>query len=168
MISLNVLKSKMHPSSIVAILFAIRLPTFFISVIRDATPSSSLFLDELNGLLAVAPHLLLFPVVAALPAPRWAKAAGYGWLVIDISTDIMGLNGVPQTDLSLVALRRAHFCSPLDCIGLLAGNRHGAYCRLALSIRPRHLLVHCLLTPHICCTGGTPSLTGKGILAGTQ
>jgi hypothetical protein len=75
-----------YAAYIVAILFAIRLPTFFIPVIRDATPTSSIFLDELNGLLGVAPHLLLFPVVAALPAPRWAKAAGYGWLAIDIST----------------------------------------------------------------------------------
>lgn len=91
-----------YAAYIVAILFVIRLPTFFIPAIRDATPTSSIFLDELNGLLGVAPHLLLFPVVAALPAPRWAKAAGYGWLAIDISTDIMGLNGVPPlTYLSL-------------------------------------------------------------------
>lgn len=47
------------------------------------------------ALIGVAPHLLLFPVVAWLPAPRWARAAGYGWLVIDMTTDIMALNGVP-------------------------------------------------------------------------
>jgi hypothetical protein len=49
------------------------------------------------ALLGVAPHLLLFPIVATLPAPRWARAAGYGWLVVDITTDIMALNGVPIT-----------------------------------------------------------------------
>jgi hypothetical protein len=51
--------------------------------------------NVLVALLGVAPHLLLFPVVAMLPAPRWARAAGYGWLVVDVATDIMALNGVP-------------------------------------------------------------------------
>lgn len=51
--------------------------------------------NVLVALLGVAPHLLLFPIVAILPAPRWARAAGYGWPVVDIATDIMALNGVP-------------------------------------------------------------------------
>lgn len=80
-----------------AVLFAIHLVTYLIAPIRDATTISSPIVAELLALLAVAEHLLLFPVVAALPAPRWAKAAGYGWLVIDIATDIMQLNGVPKT-----------------------------------------------------------------------
>ncbi|MGI8588222.1 MAG: hypothetical protein ACR2M0_11130 [Chloroflexia bacterium] len=45
-------------------------------------------------LIGVAPHLLLFPVIAALPAPPWARAAGFGWLVLDMTTGIMALNGV--------------------------------------------------------------------------
>ena len=85
-----------------AILFAIHLVTYVIAPIRDATPTSSPIVAELLGLLGVAEHLLLFPVVAALPAPRWARAAGYGWLVIDTATDIMQLNGVVKlTYLSL-------------------------------------------------------------------
>jgi len=85
-----------------AILFAIHLVTYLIAPIRDATPTSSLIVAELLALLGVAEHLLLFPVVAALPAPRWARAAGYGWLVIDMATDIMQLNGVVKpTYLSL-------------------------------------------------------------------
>lgn len=80
-----------------AILFAIHLVTYFIAPLRDATTTSSPIVAELLALLAVAEHLLVFPVVAALPAPRWAKAAGYGWLVIDMATDIMQLNGTPQT-----------------------------------------------------------------------
>ncbi len=70
----------------VALLFLLRFPTYLL-------PQTG----EIVVILAVAPHLLLFPVVTALPAPRWAQAAGYGWLVIDITTDIMGLNGVPAT-----------------------------------------------------------------------
>jgi hypothetical protein len=44
---------------------------------------------------AIAFHLLLFPVIAALPAPDWGRAAGYGWLVVDIATSVMTVNGVP-------------------------------------------------------------------------
>lgn len=85
-----------------ALLFAIHLITYFIPAVRDVTSSSSLFGAEALALLAVAEHLILFPVVAALPAPGWARAVGYGWLVLDIATDIMQLNGVAQlTYLSL-------------------------------------------------------------------
>ncbi|HEX4203040.1 MAG TPA: hypothetical protein VHZ51_02345 [Ktedonobacteraceae bacterium] len=84
------------------ILFAIHLVTYFIPAIRDVTTSSSVIGAEALAVLAVAEHLILFPVIAALPAPRWAKAAGYGWLVLDIATDIMQLNGVVKlTYLSL-------------------------------------------------------------------
>ncbi|GAC1378490.1 MAG: hypothetical protein NVSMB33_02820 [Ktedonobacteraceae bacterium] len=85
-----------------AVLFAIHLATYLVPSIRDVTPTSSLIVAELLALLAVAEHLLLFPVVAALPGPRWARAAGYGWLIIDMATDIMQLNGVVKlTYLSL-------------------------------------------------------------------
>ena len=82
---------------IVAVLFTIHLITYLIPGIRDATPTSSPVVAELVGIIGVAEHLLLFPVVAALPAPRWARAAGYGWLVIDMATDIMQLNGIDKS-----------------------------------------------------------------------
>ncbi len=69
----------------VALLFLARFPSYLL-------PQQS----ELSVVLSIAPHLLLFPVVAALPAPSWARAAGYGWLVVDIATEIMALNGVPD------------------------------------------------------------------------
>ena len=85
-----------------ALLFAIHLITYFIAPIRDVTTSSSVIGTEALALLAVAEHLILFPVIAALPAPPWARAVGYGWLVLDIATDIMQLNGeVKLTYLSL-------------------------------------------------------------------
>jgi hypothetical protein len=85
-----------------AVLFTVHLITYFIPSIRDSTPISSPIMAELLALLGVAEHLLLFPVVATLPAPRWARAAGYGWLVIDMATDIMQLNGIDKsTYLSL-------------------------------------------------------------------
>ena len=74
----------------VAALFAVRLPSFYFL----PQSSGSLLVRESSALLGIAPHLLLFAVVAALPAPVWAKSAGYGWLAIDMTTDIMALNGV--------------------------------------------------------------------------
>lgn len=96
---MNELKSSQLASLayIVAALFTIHLITYLIPGIRDATPGSSPVVAELVGIIGVAEHLLLFPVVAALPAPRWARAAGYGWLVIDIATDIMQINGVDKS-----------------------------------------------------------------------
>ncbi len=85
-------------------LLAIHLVTYVIASLRDATPTSSPIVAELLALLGVAEHLLLFPVVAALPAPRWARAAGYGWLVIDMATEIMQLNGVANSCLFSVII----------------------------------------------------------------
>lgn len=85
-----------------AVLFAIHLVTYFIPSIRDVTTSSSIIGAEALALLAVAEHLILLPVIAALPVPKWARAVGYGWLVLDVATDIMQLNGVVKlTYLSL-------------------------------------------------------------------
>jgi hypothetical protein len=86
-----------------ALLFAIHLVTYFIPAIRDVTTRSSVFGAEALALLAVAEHLILLPVIAALPAPGWARAVGYGWLVLDIATDIMQLNGVDK--LTYLGLR---------------------------------------------------------------
>jgi hypothetical protein len=35
-------------------------------------------------------------VVAELPSTDWARAGGYGWLVLDIAANIMFLNGVEE------------------------------------------------------------------------
>jgi hypothetical protein len=80
-----------------AVLFAVSLARFFF-LPRLGLPANSPIVAELNGgLLPVAAHVLVFPIVAMLPAPPWARAAGYGWLVIDVATDIMALNGVADT-----------------------------------------------------------------------
>lgn len=84
-------------------LFAIHLVTYFIPALRDVTTSSSMIGAEALALLAVAEHLILLPVIAALPAPPWARAVGYGWLVLDMATDIMQLNGVLK--VTYLALR---------------------------------------------------------------
>lgn len=83
---------------IAAGLFIVRFIFFFLPYL-SFVPHSIASLEQdgtISGaLLGNAEHLVLFPVVAALPAPRWAKGAGYGWLVVDMATDIMALQGVP-------------------------------------------------------------------------
>ena len=47
-------------------------------------------------IVAVTFHIVLFPVVATLPSTDWARAAGYGWLTLDIAANIMQLNGIAE------------------------------------------------------------------------
>jgi hypothetical protein len=86
---------------IAAAVFFVRLLTFIVPGLSNSSAANAsagtALVAELICILGLIPHLLLFPVVDALPAPRWAKAAGYGWLVIDMATDIMQLNGVNST-----------------------------------------------------------------------
>ena len=43
----------------------------------------------------IAFHLFMFMLVAKLDAPDWAKAAGYGWLVLDVMVGVLTLNHLP-------------------------------------------------------------------------
>ena len=72
-------------SYIAAVLFLILLILF------SSTPQSIII-----PFVGVAFHLMLFPVVRKLPAPEWARAAGYGWLVLDLALNVAELNGVDQ------------------------------------------------------------------------
>ena len=87
-----------------AILFALHLATYFVPSIRDATLSSSALIAGLLAVLALAQHLVVFPVVAALPAPRWARLAGYTWLVIDMLTDLLQVGGTPKSVYLVIRL----------------------------------------------------------------
>ena len=94
-------------------------------------------------IVAVAFHVVLFPVVAILPSTDWARAAGYGWLTLDIAANIMQLNGVDEHITS--ALRYgAHIpaiiwiitsslkCNrPIQIVGLLQALVMGSYSFLA-------------------------------------
>ena len=52
-----------------AVFFALHLLTYFVPSIRDATLDTSATIAILLGVLAIVQHLVVFPVVAALPAP---------------------------------------------------------------------------------------------------
>jgi hypothetical protein len=78
-------------------------------------------------------HLALFLLVAKLEAPEWARAAGYGWLVLDVMTGVLTLNGVPHEIYDFVRLGGHIFGGiwiataslsgslPVKIIGLISG-----------------------------------------------
>ena len=80
-----------------AVLFALHLATYFVASVRDATLSTAASSAIALAALAVAQHLVVFPVVAALSAPTWAKVAAYVWLVVDATTDLMQLGDTPKS-----------------------------------------------------------------------
>lgn len=99
---MNVTKLVKQPTAaifamIAAVLFSIRFIFFFLPYLHFVPASIANLLQDgtvTGALFANAEHLVLFPIVAALPAPKWARSAGYGWLVLDMATDIMALQGV--------------------------------------------------------------------------
>jgi hypothetical protein len=73
------------PPSILAYAGSILFVTLFASILLQApAPFSSL--------LGLACHLILLPVVATLQAPAWARAAGYGWLIVDVALNVAAWN----------------------------------------------------------------------------
>ena len=68
-------------------------------------------------------HLALFLLVAKLEAPDWAKAAGYGWLVLDVMTAVLTLNGVPHEIYDYVRLGGHIFGGIWFATASLSGSR---------------------------------------------
>jgi len=87
-----------------AVLFGLHLVTYVIPSVRDATVANAPAIAVSLAVLAVAQHLVVFPVVAALPAPRWARAAAYTWLVIDMGTDLAQLAGASKSVYLVIRL----------------------------------------------------------------
>ena len=78
-------------------------------------------------------HLALFLLIPRLPTPAWGRAAGYGWLLIDVTVGIMTLNGVPVEIAAPMRLGGHVFAGlwlitsslpgtvPIRIVGLIAG-----------------------------------------------
>ena len=71
-------------------------------------------------------HVALFPFIAAIRAPRDAKAAGYGWLVVDIVANIMALNGADETLASAIRLG-GHVAAAIWILGVTMETRRLAF-----------------------------------------
>jgi len=97
----------------------------------------------LISIIGVTFHLLLFPVVSALPSPGWSKAAGYGWLVVDTACNVMSLNGVEEhittplrlgshLSLALWIITTSLKCNrSMQVVGILQGILVGSYSLIA-------------------------------------
>ena len=51
---------------------------------------------KVSGAIGVVYHLIILAIIARLKAPSWAKAAGYGWIALDVACGIMTLCNVPD------------------------------------------------------------------------
>ncbi|MDE3228492.1 MAG: hypothetical protein KGO05_01325, partial [Chloroflexota bacterium] len=76
------------------ILFALHLATYSVPSLKNATLATSAALAILVALLALAQHIVVFPVAATLPAPGWARLSAYVWLIGDMVSDLMQAGGV--------------------------------------------------------------------------
>lgn len=63
----------------------------FASFHIDALPSAH---GKAARVVGIGYHVALLPAIAALPAPAWVRATGYGWMLIDTV-----LNGAVMTGL---------------------------------------------------------------------
>ncbi len=79
--------------------FAIAAFVFFAPVVILIITRHPVWWADYPGILF---HLAMFMLVAKLPAPDWAKAAGYGWLVLDVMTAVLTLNHVPYSIFEFV------------------------------------------------------------------
>ena len=64
------------------------VPTMLAIVLLPAT--------KISNVVGIFFHIATFFLVARMPAPEWAKAAGYGWLALDILCAVMLINDVPH------------------------------------------------------------------------
>jgi hypothetical protein len=61
-------------------------------------------LARLAAVFGVTMHAALVPVVATMPAPRWARRAGYAWIVVDIVANTMTLGGATEPVTTAIRL----------------------------------------------------------------
>ncbi|WP_174296925.1 hypothetical protein [Sphingomonas bacterium] len=80
----------LHPSISPRVL-AIAALAFFIPVMVSFAVAPGVWWINYPGIFF---HLALFLMVSRLEAPQWAKAAGYGWLLLDIAAGVMTMDNV--------------------------------------------------------------------------
>ncbi len=66
-------------------------PIIFVPTIAGEFALSDTTVGPIFGIFF---HLAALFFVSRVPAPQWAKAAGYGWLAVDVTVGVMDINGV--------------------------------------------------------------------------
>ena len=64
---------------------------FFVPVVISFAVAPGQWWINYPGILF---HLALFLLVPKLDAPEWARAAGYGWLLLDVTSGVMTMGNV--------------------------------------------------------------------------
>ncbi|HSP16658.1 MAG TPA: hypothetical protein VLV78_18070 [Thermoanaerobaculia bacterium] len=106
-------------------------------------PTTSLLLI---GVFGVASHVVLFPVVAQLPAPSWARAAGYAWIAIDVMLNIAAVNG---GDIKLISALRLGGHIPAGLWMAAAALEAAGATRYVGTLLGALLIVHAFASPWI-------------------
>lgn len=96
-------------------------------------------------------HLAMFMLVAKLSAPAWAKAAGYGWLLLDVMVAILTLNNVAYSIYFPIRLGGHIFAGTwitlaslsatraMRIVGVITGVWLGAYSFVSPFVSPKAL-----------------------------
>lgn len=110
---------------------------FIPSLVSFAIAEPGVAWPEYSGILF---HLAFLLIIARLDAPEWARAAGYGWIVLDVLTGILTINELPY-DLTWPVRMGGHVLAgvwlitasvyaprlPVKIVGILAGIFLGGY-----------------------------------------
>lgn len=92
----------------------------FVLVVINFALAPGAFWADYPGILF---HLAMFLLIAKLPAPEWARAAGYGWLVLDVMIGALTLNHVPHDIADYVRLGGHIFAGIWLVTAALSGSR---------------------------------------------
>ena len=98
------------------------------------------------GVVAVASHLVLLPVVGAIDIPSWARAGGYAWIAIDVMVSIATINGA---DGELMSALRLGGHVPAALWIAFAASRLGGAAREVGALLAALLTVHAFASPWI-------------------
>lgn len=64
---------------------------FIPSLVSFAVAEPGVVWPEYTGVFF---HLAILLLISRMNAPDWARAAGYGWITLDVLTGVMSINGV--------------------------------------------------------------------------
>jgi len=105
------------------------------------TGAGQTYAGDLSG---VVYHLALVPLVVALPAPDWAKAAGYVWIFCDTALNVAGINGLDD-DIVWAFRLGVHIAAAVWIVNASGGLRPAA--RVTGTLLGASLAVHAVTAP---------------------
>ncbi|MET8114410.1 hypothetical protein [Streptomyces prasinus] len=97
-------------------------------------------------------HLSILFLISRMDAPQWARAAGTGWVILDVLTGVLVIHGLP-TEITWPVRLAAHLLAgiwivtasliarwrPIQVVGTLAGSWLALY-TLGSAVLPQPLL----------------------------